>query len=374
LPDLGWVVLNLVSTAGAFLLAAGVALVVVDVVLHLRVAGKVDINPWRAGTLEWLPQDDYGIRSIPRVETRYPVWDSPELPREVDSGQHFLPGTATGRRESIVTSPVEAQPQYLAILPGPSWLPLVAGAGTAAFFLLLTVKMTVPAAIGGVVAVVAMWRWLWQSDQGPVHAPVDAGEGTKLPVYVTGPVSHSWWAMVVLMFVSGTIFACLVFAYFYYWTVAPGAWPPLPGALPVVTWPLAAALLWLGSAFSLRWARRALERYRYGRFRLGVGLALLAALAAFGVGLYGQYRTGLLPTEHAYAAVVYAFHAYQGLFVAVVAIMATYLIARSWAGLLDGIRRVSFDNCRLFWLYAVGQGLAGLAIMYASPLLSGSGA
>jgi cytochrome c oxidase subunit I+III len=180
--------------------------------------------------------------------------------------------------------------------------------------------------------------------------------------------------MVVLMFVSGTIFACLVFAYFYYWTVAPGAWPPLPGALPAIAWPLAAALCWLGSAFSLRWARRALERYRYGRFRLGIGIALLAAFAAFGVGLYGQYRTGLLPTEHAYAAVVYAFHAYQGLFVAVVAIMATYLIARSWAGLLDGIRRVSFDNCRLFWLYAVGQGLVALAIVYGAPLLGGGGA
>ncbi|MPZ42677.1 MAG: cytochrome c oxidase subunit I [Betaproteobacteria bacterium] len=373
-PDLGWDGLNLVSTVGAFVLAAGVALVLIDVILHLRVAGKVDTNPWRAGTLEWLPQDDFGIRSIPRVEARYPLWNHPELPREVDSGQHFLPGTATGRRESIVTSPLEAQPQYLAILPGPSWLPLVAGAGTAAFFLLLTVKMTLPAAIGGVVALVAIWRWLWQSDQGPMHPPVDVGEGTRLPVYMTGPNSHSWWAMVVLMFVSGTIFACLAFAYFYYWTVTPGAWPPLPGALPDLTWPLASALLYAASAFALRWARQALERYGHRRFRLGIGIALLAACAAFGVGLYGQYRAGLAPTEHAYAAVVYAFFAYQGLFVAVVVIMAAYLLARSWTGLLDGIRRVSFDNCRLFWLYAVGQGLVALAIVYGSPLLRGSGA
>ena len=63
--------------------------------------------------------------------------------------------------------------------------------------------------------------------------------------------------------------------------------------------------------------------------------------------------------------------ALQGLFLAVVLIMTAYLIARSWAGRLDGIRRVTFDNCRLFWLYTVAQGLVGLALVHGAPLIAG---
>jgi cytochrome c oxidase subunit I+III len=161
-----------------------------------------------------------------------------------------------------------------------------------------------------------------------------------------------------------------VFTYFYFWTVTPGAWPPLAHALPGAGSPLASALLWLGSAAALAQAKHALDRYAHGKLRLWLAVAWFAACAAFGLALHGQYRTGLLPTEHAYAAAVYAFLAYQGLFVAVVTIMAAYLLARSWAGLLDGIRRVSFDNCRLFWLYTIGQALVALAIVHLSPLFA----
>ncbi|HEU0030064.1 MAG TPA: cbb3-type cytochrome c oxidase subunit I, partial [Kofleriaceae bacterium] len=76
---LGWEPWNLLSTAGAFVLAAGVALVLLDLLLHLRPSGKVDVNPWNAGTLEWLPLDNYASRSIPLVTSRDPLWDRPTL-------------------------------------------------------------------------------------------------------------------------------------------------------------------------------------------------------------------------------------------------------------------------------------------------------
>ena len=138
---LGWEGLNLVSSLAAVLIAAAVALFLVDVARHLRLTDKVDVNPWNAATLEWLPLGNYGARSTPLVESREPLWDRPSLREEVDRGEHYLPGTVTGRRETIVTSPIAARPQYVAILPGPGWPPVLAAVGTAAFFLLLTVKL-----------------------------------------------------------------------------------------------------------------------------------------------------------------------------------------------------------------------------------------
>ena len=42
---LGWERLNLLSTAGAYMLAAGVVLFLLDIARNLRLAGRVDTNP-----------------------------------------------------------------------------------------------------------------------------------------------------------------------------------------------------------------------------------------------------------------------------------------------------------------------------------------
>jgi len=170
---LGLDTLNMVSTIGAFILAVGIAIVLIDLILHLRVAGKVNSNPWRAGTLEWLSTDNFATRSIPLVTSREPLWDNPNLPTEVDSGQHYLPGTATGNRETIVTSAINARPEYLLRLPGPSWMPILAGAATAGFFFLLTVKLFVGAVTCGVITVGAMIKWMWEIDPATTRQHYD---------------------------------------------------------------------------------------------------------------------------------------------------------------------------------------------------------
>ena len=42
---------------------------------------------------------------------------------------------------------------------------------------------------------------------------------------MSGPASHSWWAMVVLILVAIALFGALVFSYLYLWTVSPQVWP-----------------------------------------------------------------------------------------------------------------------------------------------------
>ena len=81
----------------------------------------------------------------------------PAGPRRGRRGRALLPArhAPTGGRETIVTSPIEATPQYLLRLPGPGWTPLLAAVFTAGFFLLLTVKLVTLALICGVLAIVA---------------------------------------------------------------------------------------------------------------------------------------------------------------------------------------------------------------------------
>lgn len=369
--EMGWGFLNLLSTVGAFVLATSFVVFLIDLTLHFRptVADRSG-NVWKSGTLEWLPGGLYQARSIPRVSSLYPLWDNPRLSEEVEQGLHFLPGTATGRRETIVTSPLDSRPQYLLLMPWPSWKPLLAAVGTAAFFLLLTVKLVIAAMICGILAVAMVIAWVWETDPGPAYPPQDIGAGIKLPVYVTGPPSHSWWAMVVLLLVDGTLFISMLFSYLFLWTVNLNSWPPDGVGLPPMMGPAAAAIGLAASGVTISYASRALrqaERHAHWQMRVGLALVILLMVASFGIALHNLWQSGMRPEVHAYGAIVYAILGYQGLHVAVFAIMAAYTLARSVCGLLDATRRATFDNTMLFGYYTAGQGLIALAIVHLFP-------
>jgi cytochrome c oxidase subunit I+III len=370
---LGWESWNLTSTVGAFILAAGFLLIAIDLFLHLRIAGKVKGNPWDAATLEWLPLDNYATRSIPRITSAEPLWDNPKLAEEVESGQHFLPGSATGLRETIVTEPLTARPQYILVLPGPSWKPLLAGVGTALFFLALTVKLMWPAIVFGGFTLATIITWAWSTDRYADRPSVDIGAGMRLPVGETGPSSHGWWAMVVLLLVSGTIYANLLFAYFFIWTTNPGTpWPPSAASLPPASYPVVASALWISAAVLIAWSGRGGERKGWpgnARVAIGVPAAAAATCGAFAVDLYGLLESGSSPSAHAYDATVYAIVAWQGLHAAVLLLMLFFVLARRWAGLLDARRRMSYETVRLFGYYTVAQGLTAIAIFNLFPRL-----
>jgi cytochrome c oxidase subunit I+III len=371
--EMGWDTLNLISTVGAYLLAAGVLLFVVDLVRCFR-PGQGPENPWGAGTLEWLPSDVYSTRSIPLVTSREPLWEQPGLVEQVRDGGHFLPGAPTGGRETIVTSPVEAIPEYVIQMPGPGWSPLLAAVFTASFFLLLTVKLVVVASICGVLAIVFCLVWAWGLDPGPGKGEVDIGAGIRLPTYMTGPKSHSWWAMVVLMFVAGSLYLSFAFSYLFLWTVSPEVWAPEGSpAPPALGWPGAsAALLILGSALTAVAGRTLPPPNARGLPTPAlIVLALLALLGALGVELLGHLRTGLSASESAYGAMVYLGVVLFGQLALAILIMGLFAVARHAAGRLDRARRATFDNLALLYYYTAAQSLFGLMLVHGFPRLTG---
>jgi len=370
----GWGLLNMLSTGGAYLIGLGVLLVVIDLALNFRMGEKTAGNIWNAGTLEWLPNGNYASRSIPRVTGHEPLWERPTLEREVEEGRWYLPNAPTGRRETIVTSAIDAEPQYLLQMPGPGWSPILSAVGTAGFFLLLTVKLVVPAVIFGVVAIVALFKWLWASDPEPPREPQDIGGGIRLPVQMNGPSSHSWWAMVVLILVSGSIFASLVFTYLFLWTVSPDVWPTDPDLLPGLGWPAVSAALLIASAGVVAWCSRRLARSAspggQGALQIALLVGVVLLCSSVAVELNGHLSTPLRPSHSAYGASVYMVVALQGFFVGIMAFMGLYTVARSACGMLSARRRQTFDNTMLFWYYTVAQGLLGLVLVHGFARLT----
>jgi len=374
---IGWDTLNMISTVGAFMAAAGVALFVFDLFRNFRTTFGDDAgNLWNAGTLEWLPSDTYQTRSIPFVVSREPIWDQPNIGEDTEQGRYYLPGAPTGGREALVTSPINARPQYILPIPGePSWSPFVGAVFTAAFFMLLTVKFVTTALVCGVIAIAAILVWMWDTDPGPKRGPVDIGGGITVPVYMTGPSSHSWWGTVVFLLVAASIFGCLIFAYFFLWTVNPGQWPPDGVREPSLLWPMLSAGLYATSSASIVFAQRQLAAQgaegNWTLLRIVLGGAVLLLLIAFAAHLYAWWESGLRAPDSAYGAVVYAFIGLQGLYVATLVIMGLFTLGKSFAGKLNGVRRQTFDNTMLVWHYSVAQGLIAIAIALFFPALTG---
>jgi len=369
--EMGWSGLNMLSTVGAFVFAAGVVLFFIDLVRSQRLPTLPIGNPWNASTLEWLPNEAYATRSIPQIDSAVPLWDHPGLAAEVDAGQHWLPGTETGLRETIVTSAVQARPLFVQVLPTDSWLPFIAALGTAAFFLLLTIKWNVSAWVCGIVAVAAIVAWLWETDQAPVQEQVRVADHVILPVGMLGPRSHAWWGTAIMMVVDLTIFASFLFAFIHI-SMRLNICPP-PGAhLPDARWQIGACALMLASSALVECSRRKLAAAHQAWLRVLTALALVLLVAGFAATLLGQRAAGLDPVAHAWGASIAALLAYQGMHIVILAIIAIYLIVRSWDGKLHGRNRGTYNNSVLIWHGTVLQGVFGALAVSLLPQWMGA--
>jgi cytochrome c oxidase subunit I+III len=188
---------------------------------------------------------------------------------------------------------------------------------------------------------------------------------------MTGPSGHGWWAMVVLMFVAGSLFLAYAFSYLYLWTVSPDVWPSRATALTPLRWPLGAALLLVGAAVAFRRAQRSLAVH--GRTSRSLAW-LVAAGAVFGVlgvalELFGHWQTGLRPTASSYGAIVYVAGVLNGQLIVAVTIMSAFVIARFFTGQLDRTRNGSLENTALLLYYSVAQALASLIVIHGFPRL-----
>src|SRR5690606_14195240 len=302
-----------------------------DLVRALVRRAPVSANPWNAGTVEWLPEipnPPWGARSIPVISSRYPLWDQPGLADDVQAGRFYLPDAPEGRRETLVTSTLDAMPQQCLRVPGPSFLAFWSAAFTGGVFIFPVYEQYVAAAASGFLAIVAILTWLWTGTAlQPERDVKQVGRGLALPLYASGAKSVGWWAMCITMIGDMTAFASLVFGYFFFWTIH-ADFPPPQAVGPGLAWPLLGLLLAAASWGCTLLARRWNAGGGTVAFHGAAALALVLALGACTSLLAGPLMAGMDPTEHAYDAIVWLLLGWTALHVAVGALMQGYCIAR----------------------------------------------
>ncbi|WP_375271197.1 cytochrome c oxidase subunit I [Sphingomonas sp.] len=371
--ELGVDGLNLLSTIGSYLFAGGVLVIVVDLALSPRRA-KAPRNPWNAGTLEWLahPDDeDWGIRSVPLIESRYPIWDQPNFVANVDEGRFFLPDAEEGRRETIITTAVDARPAQVIRLGTPSVVPMITAVALGSVFILTTYHLYWAALAGGMATLAAVLWWLWSTAEIPEKPEKSIGHGIVLPLYRSGPAAPGWWAMFITMMADATAFSGLVFGYYFYWTVHPDFPPTGPGMDgPGTFWPMVALALTLAS-----WAMTVAARELHGQGQVTVARGLLAlgivvTLASLLAGIAGPWLTGLAPKLHVYGAIVWTLAIWTATHAGVGVICQSYTLARSFAGRMTPDHDADLRNITVFFHFLALTAIVTYATIGLFPLAS----
>ncbi|HVJ77980.1 MAG TPA: cytochrome c oxidase subunit I [Hyphomicrobium sp.] len=176
-PDFGWNTLNMISSIGAFVLAIGILLFLVDVAISLRRGARAVDNPWDAPTLEWAvpsPPPDYNFVVIPKVASRHPLWED----RLGETGERSLLNRGWALddgRETLATTSIDAEPDAILKMPEDSFAPLILAISLSGLF----VAMLAQSVGGGVLALcvgfIAMLTWLWP--ERVTFRPVEESHG-----------------------------------------------------------------------------------------------------------------------------------------------------------------------------------------------------
>jgi len=365
--------LNLISTIGAFILATGIAVVFWDLVRPKKKQPYAKRNPWQAGTLEWtqeMPGQPWGIRSIPEIDSRYPLWDQPNFTRDVDEGRFYLPDAEELRRETIITSVIDAQPRQCARLPGPTFITLWAALTTGGFFIFGTYHWWTLALVSLLVALGVIIYWVWTGTALiPEKEEKDVGLGLTLPLYISGPQSVGWWAVFITMMAMMSAFMSLIFGYFFFWTVR-NDFPPDPASGPGIFWPSLAAVLLLGGWAMTLLARRLNKKDRAIGFYFGIVAAVVFAIAGGLALLAGPWLTGLDPASHVYPATVWILVIWTASQTLVGVIMQLYCIARRIAGRMTARYDIDICNVALYWHFTVLTAVITVAVIAGFPLVA----
>ncbi len=365
----GWDTLNMISTLGSFVVAAGILVFAWDLV---RPKGGLmkERNPWNAGSLMWahdIPDQFWGVRSIPYITSRNPLWDQPGIVERMDAGGYYLPDAQEGLRETIVTSAIDARPQHVARVTGPAWVTLWAAAFTGGAFIFPTFHWYPPAIVCAVAAVLCVCYWLWTSTALiPDNPEKDVGLGLTLPTYVSGPAAPGWWGVFITMLGDMTAFASLIFGMFFYWTARADFPPPLAEHAGA-GWVAASALLY-GAAWGATRAARTLNRHGRGaaaRWGLGGG----AALGLLGAAALVGSVTGLDPTSHVYPAMLWALAVWTAAHTLAGTVMQLFCLAASIFGKVRAEYDAPIWNTCLYWHFMLITALVSAAAIGLLPRL-----
>jgi cytochrome c oxidase subunit I+III len=376
LPGLGWEWLNMLSTIGAFILAAGVLVFLINAIKSYTSGEIAGDNPWKAGTLEWAttsPPANYNFNVVPSVRSREPLWDEmpddPEYQHDLADTDYERFGMLADRRETVGTSILDGVPVQRVHLPGPTIIPFLAALAVA-FTFIGVIFDVIFLPIGGLVffAVAVAWHWprAHQQDMDWVKAAPPGALPSSTIAGSRGILPPFWWGMGGLILIETVVFASLMMSYYYLRSGA-AEWPLGGISPPDLLLPAINAFILFASSIPMYLADSGIKKGNQTRLKFGLTAGIVLA-AIFLVLKYIEY-SGLDYNwaTNAYGSIVWTITGFHSAHVLALVLKTIVVAVLAFKGYFNEERHSAVDANGLYWHFVVIVWVPLFFTLYIAP-------
>lgn len=186
--------------------------------------------------------------------------------------------------------------------------------------------------------------------------------GTAVEAHPTGQ-----WGMALLIATEASLFAYLLFSYFYLAARSHGAWPPFGPPRLDIALPNTAVLL--SSSVALLWAEAGLRRGDERRLRIGLALTMLLGAAFLALQGVEYSRQSFSPATDAYGSAFFTITGLHGTHVFVGLVVLGVVFSMTLRGKLSHEHRHYVSNAAMYWHFVDVVWIAVFTSLYLAPRL-----
>lgn len=409
---MGWDTTNLLTSVGAFVFAAGIAMFIGNALVSARRGERAGANPWNAAGLEWStssPPPPYNFAVLPSVRSRDPLWAADAgVPR---------PGYLLHRgREALGVTPLAGEPDVILKMPEDAYSPFVLGVAATFVFVGMLLHSVALTALAGMACALALLAWMWpqralgqrepfaaqpadeaasevankatgkaannatdkatdkaannaanEAANEPASEPARASEDETLalPVGSAGEHAGGWWGVLTLVVTEAALFGYLIFSYLYLASQSAQPWPPegLPklgiSGINTVLLLASSVFVWLAGRF----VRRARKWPAFGSMIAGIVLGIAFVTIQF----FEWHDRPYGIASNLYGSLYFTITGFHMAHVMAGVLMLACLAFWIARGYFDGRRDAALTIGGLYWHFVDLVWLFIFSVLYLSP-------
>lgn len=190
-----------------------------------------------------------------------------------------------------------------------------------------------------------------------------------LPVGALDTRASGWWAMIFTVFTEASLFAYLLFSYYYLAVQPHGAGTFPEGGTPSLTLALPNTAILLLSSVAVGWAQLGIERGSRARLVAGLGIGALLGLVFLVVQVFEWAEKPFALSSTPYSSLYYVVTGFHMAHVIVGVLMLLALTVWSAMGYFNSRRFAHIHIGALYWHFVDAVWLAVFFTFYVTPYL-----